>query len=187
MNRRNFLASLGLAAAGVAFKPITGHAWLAPRDLVQWDGPVTPEWIAAEALRLLAENCELETMTLQPGMTRLAAPGSARQFGITLMADEMEMRYGQKQYSECYIEPAMARMGAEIREMKPRFSGVLEIPVSVDHSYGITNEGKNFNLRYIRAFDIGGAGEYTDEETGETTHWSTPPGFISRFDMLVAA
>jgi len=59
MDRRRFIEMLGLGAAGVAFNSaIIGPIWELPRDLVLTDGPVTHEWIAAEATKVLCENFE---------------------------------------------------------------------------------------------------------------------------------
>lgn len=184
MNRRNFLASLGLAAAGVAFKPITGHAWLAPRDLISYDGPVTYEWIAAEGLRLLNDSCDLSAMTIEPSLYRLTQHG--RQCGIDVQVSELDMHLARPEFSLRYVAPAMAQMGKTIEELKPKRCGILELPAQIDNARSVTNEGNNFNLRFLRAYDIGGAGEYTDDE-GETHTYSHAPGFIHRFDMLVAA
>lgn len=184
MERRRFIELLGLGVAGVAFNSaIKSVIWELPKDLVITDGPVTHEWIAAEALKLLCENF---TWPGRGGFIGATIPvGDLQQLGVNLRTDLDKSIQSRNEFRQTYLEPAMQQLASVLTERKPKIFMPLDVPQQVDTAHLITHRASGLNLRYIRAYDIGSAGY--EDDSGNWVDAYQPPGVITRFDVQFAA
>lgn len=146
-------------------------ALLIPDDLRQWDGAITPEWIAAEGIRLLAAELPYEQFEARPLVKMNGQmvnwPHDARQFGAHFHSlNHKDM--GRQEYSKHVIEPPIMLMANEIRDHKPKACYPLALPKGVEDAAVAISEKNGFSLRYLRVYDI-------REDL-----------YVNRFDMLTA-
>lgn len=184
--RRSFLQTLGMAAAGVAFGKTLpwSTVWHVPRDLHAYDGPVNMYWILADAVATLADNLPAEQFHYVAKPHRFGQQ-PMQQWGIDLRFDEDDLKRSRKEFHSYFIEPAMIQMANTLREYGAKTCFALELPTAVEHAARLCNPEHGFDLRFCRAFDIGGCGEYEDDN-GKLVAWERPPGYINRFDVAVA-
>lgn len=186
LNRRSFLSTLGIAAAGIAFRPV--GSWLVPDDIVSYDGEPNLRWLLAESIALLAAELPEKQFHHVTGATRLGALGSAHQFGVDLRWADDLLKRPKDEIRSHYLAPCMAQMANEIKHLRPKTCFRLELPRAVDQAAAISAPKHGLDLRFVRAWHMGSAaGEYIEEDTGELFQYpATPPGWVARFDMLVA-
>ena len=111
-----------------------------------------------------------------------------RQFGIDMNFSPEEFQRFRQEMRTIWIEPAMHRLAEEIKFLKPMTCMKLPIPSGCDTNCArITNKAHGFDLRFIRAWDIGSI-EYEDiDENGKAyVIPASPPRWINRFDIAVA-
>jgi len=168
MNRRDFITLLGFVPASVAFKPITSSQfWYLPDDLyvVHSDGPITAEWMAAEAMRIFVSNIEPTLIELHSSVGEEAA---LHQFGCDWLVLSRDMGISRKDFSERYVYPAAMRMAHTFNDLKPKKCYPLMLPNSIAQAARAHNKQAAIDIRYVRAYDIG------------------EDRFVNRLDMLVA-
>ncbi len=168
--RRSFLQMLGLGTGALAVTTMVGNIWI-PQELIAAPGEApTLEWMLAEATRQLAR--EIDYAQFKPLSASAEAAYGARgfsagerMFGIDISLPDDYALESREEVTKKYIQPCMAMMGAEIREINPRYS----LPMS--HSVvgaQLKHQQSGFHLRHVRAWD---------PLYSEMTH---------RFDMRVA-
>jgi hypothetical protein len=188
--RRSFLHTLGIAAAGIAFRPVGG--FLVPDNIVLYDGEPNLRWLLAESVAQLAAELPEKQFHHVPEPTRLTGTmisfSNMHQFGVHLRWKDDFLQRSKDEIREQYLRPAMCQMANEIRFLKPTTCFRLEMPRAVENCAAISAPKHGLDLRFIRAWNAGSpAYSHTNEETGElVTISAEPPGWIARFDMLVA-
>lgn len=177
---------LGLGVIGVAFNSaIRGTIWELPKDLVLTDGPVTHEWIAAEALRVLCENFEFPMRGSYEGS--VVPSDQLQQFGVDIRTEEDSMLRSRPDFRKMLIEPSMCMLANHLMQRKPKVFLPLDLPGALDNAHLITHKLSGLNLRYIRAYDaIGYSGYEDDDGNWVEAEYPRPPGFLTRFDVRFA-
>lgn len=185
MNRRDFLTMLGFGAGAVAFKPTFFHKqlwnlqqlWNLPADLISVpvnEGMLTPEWMAAEAMRIFCSHIEVPTLrVLHDSAVKIGEPTPVgvpqHQFGVDFIDDRYGVRLmSRDEFSKRYIQPAATHMAHSFNDLKPAVCFPLMLPQSISESARARNEQAAIDIRYVRAYDI------------------REDRFINRLDMLVA-
>ena len=175
---------LGLATAGATFNSaVTGCIWELPRNLLITDGPVTPEWIAAEAIKSLCENFDFPFGVKRPNMI---SQSDLQQIGVDWRMHDTAMTNSRPDFRVRYIDPCMTQFARELQDRKARiFLPMQHFPQTEMLMRLVTHRESGLNLRYLQAWDFGTAGYENDD--GEWVESIREPSLISRFDVLFAA
>lgn len=180
LSRRSFLHTLGIAAAGIAFRPKLD--FLVPDNIVAYDGEANLRWLMAESVALLAAELPEKQFRPMPGPARLGAVQDGYQFGIQFPFDDDFLKRPKEEIREMYIRPAMGQLAQQVLFRKARCSFPLPLSNAMNDCARIRSPKNGLDLRFMRAWDIGHS--WTDEETGKECF--TPPQWRARFDMLIA-
>lgn len=182
MNRRDFLTALGFGAGAVAFRRFNPtQLWTLPDDLVPDVGQdITPQWLAAEVMRIFLENIEPTITQLADKSPRLrpAHLNELQQFGCSFIAPkwdrtvpfDVKNSLSREEVSKRYIQPAATQMAMRFNDIRPKYCFPLELPGGYQQAARARNESFDtpLDLRYIRVYDI------------------MEDNFLNRLDMLVA-
>lgn len=181
--RRSFLATLGIAASGIAFRPSLD--FLVPDNIVSYEGEPNLRWLLAEAVAALGANLP-ENQFRHVNQPSSLAEGR-HQFGVNFRWNERLMTLSKKEIREQYIDPAMHALANEIRFRKAKTCFALDVPHAVEETARIYAPKHGLDLRFIRAWDSGAPPHSFTDRHGETVELlPRPAGWIARFDMLVA-
>jgi len=181
MDRRGFLRSLGIGLGAVV---VAQSLPLANFFFENTTGPITPEWITAEALRLLKRNLSNQKFSV---VGKEMYP-SMSWHGIDFAVDLMDDHIGQYDFSQQYIEPVVTMLGNQIEYDNPKSFLRLQLPGGIDFAQIATDEETNLNLRFVRAWNIGSIGEEHEGIDGDNKPYkyivgASEPEFVSRFEL----
>lgn len=165
MDRRAFLKTIGIGGGAIAFA--ASHPWIFPETIIPYSGPFSFEWMASEITATTAAKLQGIKFKLESERDRLFVGAHLESCQFILNSKQIS-NMTLEQIKKGYIIPVANAMAQRIIQDRPKMSGVLMLPSSVEIAQSCTDRTTGLNLRFIRAYDI------------------RQDAFLNRCDVLIA-